>query len=354
MALVSIIIPVYKVPFEFLDQCIGSIINQTYKDIEIIIIDDGSPKEWADKCDEYAKSDSRIKVLHKTNGGVSEARNIGINVATSHWITFVDGDDWIDEDFIESFVHYKETIKDSELIDIYIFSGYRNYDNNDRICKPHFPSLTFFKTNDEKEKLQTLCFINYTWKSGNKDGLLISSAWGKIYRKDFLKKNNLYFILTPYAEDCLYFLDTVEKSQTIVYINKPVYHYRYNPDSAVNIFRPNAIMEHNAYLSYIFDFAKKHNKSRSFVEKANYRVFTSIYTLIKQYLFNKKNKLSIIKKWQLSFQLFNKEPYKTSLKEIKPNIMRRNSQIKYYLIKFKLYPLLELGRRGNFKMNKKS
>ena len=98
--LISIVIPVYKVEL-YLEKCIESIINQTYKNLEIIIVDDGSPDNCPQICDEYSKKDKRIKVIHKENGGLSDARNAGIDIATGKYIAFVDSDDYVSDDYVE-------------------------------------------------------------------------------------------------------------------------------------------------------------------------------------------------------------------------------------------------------------
>lgn len=100
MKLVSVIIPVYKVE-KYLDRCIKSVVNQTYKDLEIILVDDGSPDNCPVMCDEWAKKDSRIKVVHKKNGGLSSARNAGLDICTGEYIMFLDSDDWYDIDTVE-------------------------------------------------------------------------------------------------------------------------------------------------------------------------------------------------------------------------------------------------------------
>ncbi|MEG2021798.1 MAG: glycosyltransferase [Oscillospiraceae bacterium] len=97
---ISIVVPIYKVE-AYLDRCVQSIQNQTFTDLEIILVDDGSPDKCGDICDEYAKQDSRIKVLHKANGGLSSARNAGIEYATANYIMFLDSDDWMDLDTVE-------------------------------------------------------------------------------------------------------------------------------------------------------------------------------------------------------------------------------------------------------------
>ena len=98
--LISVIVPVYKVE-KYLNKCVQSIVNQTYKNLEIILVDDGSPDNCPEMCDEWAKKDSRIKVIHQENAGLAEARNSGISVATGEFFMFIDSDDYAEPDMIE-------------------------------------------------------------------------------------------------------------------------------------------------------------------------------------------------------------------------------------------------------------
>ena len=102
--LVSIVVPIYNVE-KYLGRCVDSIINQTYKNIEIILVDDGSPDGCPKICDQYGKTDRRIKVIHKPNGGLSDARNAGLDVATGEYVTFIDSEDWIEYDTVEKMLH---------------------------------------------------------------------------------------------------------------------------------------------------------------------------------------------------------------------------------------------------------
>lgn len=97
--LISVVVPVYKVE-KYLDRCLNSIVDQTYQNLEIIIVDDGSPDKCSEICDKWEKKDERIKVIHKENGGLSSARNAGIDVSNGEFITFIDSDDWISEDYV--------------------------------------------------------------------------------------------------------------------------------------------------------------------------------------------------------------------------------------------------------------
>lgn len=98
--LISVIVPIYNVE-KYLVRCVDSIVNQTYKNLEIILVDDGSPDRCPQMCDDYAEKDSRIKVVHKKNGGLSDARNAGMAVATGEYISFIDSDDWIETSMFE-------------------------------------------------------------------------------------------------------------------------------------------------------------------------------------------------------------------------------------------------------------
>ena len=100
MAVISVIVPVYKVE-KFLDRCINSIIQQTFTNLEIILVDDGSPDRSGEICDEWKMKDKRIRVIHKENGGLSDARNKGLDVATGDYVAFIDSDDWIDPDMFQ-------------------------------------------------------------------------------------------------------------------------------------------------------------------------------------------------------------------------------------------------------------
>lgn len=102
--LISVIVPIYKVE-SYLNRCIDSIINQTYKNLEIILVDDGSPDRCGEICDNYAKLDSRIRVIHKINGGLSSARNAGLKIAKGDYIGFVDSDDYIKTDMYENLIN---------------------------------------------------------------------------------------------------------------------------------------------------------------------------------------------------------------------------------------------------------
>ena len=113
---VSFIVPVYRVE-KYLEQCVNSVLNQTYQNIELILVDDGSPDNCPKMCDEYAFEDNRVKVVHKPNGGLSDARNAGLSVATGEYIIFMDSDDfWTSNNHLEQLMNIVKTNSDCDFI----------------------------------------------------------------------------------------------------------------------------------------------------------------------------------------------------------------------------------------------
>lgn len=165
--MVSIIVPVYKVE-DYLERCIRSIVNQTYKEIEIIIINDGSPDKCPEICDKWAEEDKRIKVIHKKNGGLSDARNAGMQIASGEYIAFVDSDDWISPFYLEYLI---KAIVDSKC-DIVECDIIRTQETGfeEQIIENDVRNLNIFQT---EEALKELI----------EDGHLHQYVWNKLYRR---------------------------------------------------------------------------------------------------------------------------------------------------------------------------
>lgn len=175
--MVSVIVPVYNVE-QYLEECVKSILNQTYTNFEIILVDDGSTDQSGKICDELKKNDSRISVIHKENGGLSDARNKGLEIVKGGYVVFLDSDDyWNDNNFLKSAI---EIIRKSEP-DIIVF-GYRKVSDKAQLSV-HIPK----KANTLKELV-----LN--------DGFSIC-AWDKIIKKETLLANNIQFKLNVYSED---------------------------------------------------------------------------------------------------------------------------------------------------------
>lgn len=212
---ISVIVPVYKVE-KFLDRCVESIVGQTYKNLEIILVDDGSPDNCPAMCDSWAKKDGRIKVIHKENGGASSARNVGLKVASGDYISFVDSDDWIDSGMYEFL--YKNLQKyDADIS----YGGISyNYDDGTQFDEGGY-YLSIYKNMNE-------AVIHVT--STNLYATLVPS----IYKKSVIQGCSFNEGLKM-GEDWL-FNYHVRKKMTgcEVMENKAYYHYYVNPESAMH------------------------------------------------------------------------------------------------------------------------
>lgn len=216
---VSIIVPVYNVPESALRKCLESTINQTMKEVEVLVIDDGSTDHSGLICDEYATSDNRIRVIHKANGGLSAARNTGYEMARGEWITFLDGDDWIDPATCEK--AYNLGIEND--VDIVIFGTVQEFEHYTNPFKYHYENGRVFQS-EECKQLQCE-ILNFT---GN-----IATAWAKLIRKSVLDKNQIEHNarLRQGSEGIEFNVRLFEKIESAVFTDEIFYHYIFNPNS---------------------------------------------------------------------------------------------------------------------------
>lgn len=210
--------PVYNVE-KFIRRCLDSIINQTMKDLEIILVDDGSTDNSGVICDEYAKLDNRITVIHKENGGVSSARNRGLDVATGEWIAFVDSDDYIDHKMYE--ILYKNAEKSNCDISVCYFE----YINQNGISLYNADKkLVINGIYNENE------FLNLLYKN-SETNLICVCAWNKLYKKEIFKELRFKEIIHEDEE----ILNRIYTKKYSIYVTElPLYKYVQNSNSIVN------------------------------------------------------------------------------------------------------------------------
>lgn len=207
----SIIVPVYKVE-AYLKKCVNSIWRQTFKDYELILVDDGSPDDCPLICDELASEDDRIKVIHKNNGGLSSARNAGLDVATGGYVLFIDSDDyWCDNTFLESL--YARQLEFKE--DIILFGCKIIKENGDEEVTRSIYNLGILNLHDKATTLD--CLFN----SGNMPG----SAWIFSVNRNLIEVNNLRFKVGVTAEDFEWIVSTIVLSNAVGAIDGVHYAY---------------------------------------------------------------------------------------------------------------------------------
>lgn len=210
---VSVIVPIYNVE-KYIGKCVDSIRNQDYPNIEIILVDDGSPDKSPQIIDEMASNDDRIKVIHEKNGGVSSARNRGIAAATGEYIMFVDGDDWVDDDYVSYFVDLIE----KHGCDI-------GMDKNNYMVEKTMSADKSYRVSAEKA-------IEWIYL-----GTLFVAVWNKIYKTSLLRESGVLFNEEIwYGEGMLFNIECLQCVEEVAIGEKAVYHQTYNPDSAMRSF----------------------------------------------------------------------------------------------------------------------
>lgn len=205
--LISVVVPVYKVA-DYLDRCVRSLVDQTYNNIEIILVDDGSPDSCAIICDEWIKKDKRIQVIHKKNGGLSDARNIGMFSIKGEYISFIDSDDWID---LNTFELVMKRIRETNAQ-----IGAFNLVNVD---SEHFS----VDLSDEYDVIDPEVAIENTID----DTGVRTVAWNKVYYKSIL--DNLFFPNGKLHEDEFFTFQALAKAKRIVYLHRQCYYYFQRP-----------------------------------------------------------------------------------------------------------------------------
>lgn len=260
MDLISIIVPVYNVE-KYIHECVDSIINQTYKNIEIILVDDGSPDNCGKICDEYAEKDSRIKVIHKENGGLSDARNCGIDAASGEWLMFVDSDDWLHIQTVEKL--YDAVNKHN------IFLGICNYK----------------ETSDESPRIDTSC-LPELWTPKElylNRHIAATVAWGKLYHKKCF--DEIRYPVGKIHEDEYVTYRILFAQEKIAFIDQPYYAYFINPNGITKSeWTPKRLEVIKAFDEQLFFFKKTGDR-----ELSDFVLLLIVSVLLSHYRGAKKN-----------------------------------------------------------------
>lgn len=267
MAKISIIIPIYNVE-KYLDTCVQSVVNQTLKDIEIILVDDESPDSCPQMCDNYAVKDERIKVVHKNNGGLGFARNSGLEVATGKYVTFLDSDDYVD---LETYEHLC-TLLEKHTLDAIFYKFIRFSDNNDNI-QTHVNDDVELYQGESIKKL--MLDIIASEPSAKVDHKIQCSSCSAIYRLDIIKKNNIRFHSERelISEDLIFNLDYLKNAKKVVFNSSNHYHYRVNIQSLSNTIRIDRIEKNLLLYHYIDKNLNAWNLDLNKAKERNCRLF---------------------------------------------------------------------------------
>lgn len=297
MKKISVIVPVYNVE-EYIEECLESIINQTLEDIEIIIVNDGTEDNSMKKIEKFL-SDERIIVINKENGGLSSARNCGLEIAKGEYIAFIDSDDFIDKMMLE------KMYSSSEKADI-VFSNIIEY--NDIIKEKNFRK-NYFPLENKIRKGEF--FFNYS------DVVV----WNKIYKNNFLKKFNIKFDEKIIHEDIIFTFKTMFLADKVKWVNEYFYFYRINRSGSImsSLKKEKSLKSHKEILKQIEEF-------ETFVKKENFErmrifLYNEYYKTYICHLEKKERSLSEIKKFEKKLKEdynnnFSKDEYKVLKEDI--------------------------------------
>lgn len=325
MPKVSIIVPIYNVE-KYLDRCMQTLINQTLQDIEIIMVDDGSPDNCPKLCDKYAQKDNRIKVIHKRNGGLSDARNAGLEIATGEYVAFIDSDDYTS---IEAYETLYNKAKETNADIVYAGFTMHNSDGTENKC---------FVLNQIWEGKNIIPFLKSMIFDTKKDiDTIWMSVWNGIYKRNIIEKNNIRFLSEReyLSEDILFHIMLIPLCKKIVCIPYTFYHYCYNGISLTHSsFNTKKIDCNFRLFELLMKIADDYNLPE---KKEDIILFFENYTrgIILRGIILSDMKLS--DKHKLCNIIYNYPKWKDILNFIRGKKIPRKEKLGFYIIKHKAF-----------------
>ena len=327
----SIILPIYNVE-KYLDRCMKSILKQSFKDYEIILVDDGSTDSSPILCDKYGKQLNKVKVLHKSNGGLSSARNAGLELAKGKYIFWLDSDDYISKEALSSIV---KTLNKSE-VDILKFN-YRRQPND--IIRKSLLKPGLYNEEEIKKNVIPLALEHV--------GEFTMSAWSHIYRRKFIEEEKLRFISEREvgSEDYLFNLQAFLSAKTLCAIEDDLYNYDLRLGSLSNKYRENLIEKYKKLYELMRKALISHNISNELLLKLqSFYVWNGYYVLIDNEMRIYDNHDKKERNWNIK-RLLKQEEFVQALKDINIKKESRSKKIIYCLMKIKsVYGILFLQK----------
>ena len=249
MTAISVIVPIYNNE-KSAEECIGSILSQSFENFELILVDDGSTDGSSDICDRYGRKDSRVKVIHNTNHGVSHARNTGIEMASGEYIAFVDADDYINKDTLK--IAY-DNIRKNE-VDVVIWNNFfcKGESEKENI---EFPKTSIINNRTVRNELvvTTLCPTMTSFGENAKVFVGMGFVWNKLFKKELIDKNEIRFDSgVELYEDVAFICKYMNNVESVSFVDTPLYHYRVSDKGATLRYKPN-IIESNKLLMKSLD-----------------------------------------------------------------------------------------------------
>jgi glycosyltransferase involved in cell wall biosynthesis len=326
--LVSIIVPVYNCE-KYLEECITSLINQDYPNIEIILVNDGSKDNSGQICDYYAGKDNRVRVIHKKNEGVSSARNRGIAEAKGTWLTFVDADDWVTTDYVSQL---SSNIDDQTDFIIGRTIGIRN----DEKLPDGYKGLEIEVFNlDRKEEL---------FKSIFNDNIKlmkfphISTCSAKLIRVSVIKNYAIsYNKYLKYYEDALFNMELISRANQVKMIDKEIYMYRLHSSSSTKKFDLNTIKNYEL----VYEIFRESQFSGIYKQYEDVFKIKNLHTILLNYYKSKgQGSITFIN------EICSSDTYRNSIKNVKVKLLPKRRKLLVIFGRLKMYHAIYLLYKG--------
>lgn len=311
----SVIVPIYKVE-KYLSQCIESILNQSYKDFELILVDDGSPDGCSSICDEYKTRDNRVKVVHKKNGGLVSARKAGLKIAQGEYICFVDGDDFVSHDMLETYG--KEFC--IHKVDV-ICTGYTSYYNENTVTEIYQPGSSKIYG---KSELQKEIYVKMLSKEPFYSFYIIPTVWSKCFKRSIAE--TVYESVPDditLGEDVAVTYPILLEANSISILNYTGYMYRQNMNSMTHTYDKNLLKRIHNLIAYLKLIEKKTGWESS-NQINEYAVYLLFLAKNNEFKYNKSDSFYTKKKYMecyLKDPIFSDVLDKTKLKGVKNKII---------------------------------
>jgi len=322
---ISVIVPVYNVE-KYITHCLDSIAGQTYCNLEIILVDDGSTDDSARICDDYSAKDSRITVIHQPNGGVSVARNAGINAATGDYIAFVDSDDWLDSNVYQFMV---EAAQENPAVEV-VMCDFVNVQNNNSIkISSHLRAGLYSKKEIISEIYPTLLVTEDFGR------LPIVSACTSLFNKVILVNHGIHFDANlRYSEDYLFMAEVMSRSLSFYYVKDYFgYNYRQFEESRSKKYQPewwSTLRSLNNKLNNLLSDSKEYDFRRQLKLQLIHSALFVINSVIENPNLPKERKLLLLK------EVLNDKNLKAAFFNLTFDQQPLSSQIVLYMIKYRM------------------
>ena len=312
MPKVSVVVPCYKVE-NYLPEMVESLLAQTLRDIQIILVDDGSPDRTGQICAEFAARDSRVQVIHKANAGVGAARNDGLAAATGRWVIFCDSDDYLELEALE------ELVRTGEETDADVVFGDVDLVFQDRKVPAVFYKNEFV-TDDRKvlDQLIAADFYKYYCFDPPAGGPAFGygGPWNKLVRRQLLLSHGIQFDLRVRGifDDLIYTAHVFAVAKRVAYVHVPVYGYRQLDSSITHRFKADLLQIDRAIFTVWEEFLERYGKDGQFQKPYYANVLRRLKASLGQYFFHEKNEASFMEQCRELKALMKSEPYRSAVR----------------------------------------